>query len=131
MRTLAVLGGHRTFIVRSVFAGVLSGVGITLLLPRHYTTTFSFIPQTAMDGGKSGLASLAGQFGVSIGGLPGQSTPPQLYADLLVTREILVPIATDSVPTGTSGAPRVRMPEFLSVRGDRPDEVIERTVAKL
>ena len=85
------------------------GVGVALamvqLKARTFTTSFSFVPQASQDQSRAGLANLAGQLGVSIGAAAGGAQSPQLYADLLRTRETLEPIARDSfvlVPGGTT-----------------------------
>jgi uncharacterized protein involved in exopolysaccharide biosynthesis len=115
---------------RLVLAGVtlvvllISGVLLALSAP-VYAVMFSFLPQTAQPSTNAGLAALAGQFGLPIGGLSGSSQPPQFYADLLETREVLEPIARDSVAPG--GARRLATSEFLHVRGGAAG-VVDRTV---
>jgi hypothetical protein len=65
----------------------------TVLWPKRYTTRLSFTPAgTTLPEGS--LASLAGQFGVSLGLDPGAS--PDFYAALVKTREILQPLVERS-----------------------------------
>lgn len=126
----ALLRGRRTIIACTVI-GLALGVTAALLRPRTYTTTFSFIPQGAQDLSKGGLASLAGQIGVSLGAAAGLSQSPQIYADLLQTREVLVPVATGRYAL-TPGAPvQVPLSTFLDVKGDDSALVVEKTLRKL
>lgn len=118
----------RTILV-VVAAGFILALAAALLRPTYYTSTFSFVPQSGQDQTRSGLASLAGQFGISVGALGGQSQPPQLYADLLDTREILGKIARDTVIL--NGRERVPLSEFLGVQGSSEPIVLENTIRKL
>ncbi len=96
-----------------------------------YAVVFSFFPQTSQMPSNSGLAALAGQFGLPLGGLNGSSQPPQFYADLLETRELLEPIARDSVTAGSANTRRVPLSAFLRISGDDQRIVIARTVEAL
>jgi len=118
---------RRKIILSAVGLGALIALGIGLLRPRTFTSVFSFVPQSNTDGGRSGLASLAGQFGVALGGLSGQGQSPQFYADLLSTREILVPVANDSVVTESSSGRPLPVWQFLHVRGDNSALVADNT----
>ena len=64
---------------------------VTLVLPKKYTTSLSFTP-VAMDIPAGALASLAGQFGVNIGGSDPAQTP-DFYGTLLQTPDILTKLA--------------------------------------
>jgi uncharacterized protein involved in exopolysaccharide biosynthesis len=131
MRSVSVVVHDRKILFGAAAIGVTIGLAIAVLSPRHFTTTFSFMPQTASDGGRAGLASLAGQFGVNIGSITGQATPPQFYADLLGTRAILVPIATDSVPREDGTRGYEPLSAVLDSRDETPVEQLERTVKRL
>jgi uncharacterized protein involved in exopolysaccharide biosynthesis len=105
-------------------------VGLTVILVRRpqYTSSFAFLPQAGQDPSKAaGLASLAGQFGISLGALGGSSQPPQLYADLLTTREVLLPIAKDSFDVEL-GSRRTRLPDFLKVRESTEPLILDKTL---
>jgi hypothetical protein len=95
--------------------------------PPIYAVPFSFLPQTTQSQGAAGLAAFAGQFGLSLNSVSSSSSPPQFYADLLETHELLAPIARDSL--GTSDA-RTRIPlsTFLQTGGGNPAVVVERTI---
>ncbi|HVT40282.1 MAG TPA: hypothetical protein VHE78_14670 [Gemmatimonadaceae bacterium] len=125
---LAVLLIHRRFIlVVAGFGLMLSVVGAFLTVPK-YTSSFSFSPQTSQDPSRAGLASLAGQLGISVGGA---SEAPQLYAELVSTRDVLSPIARDSFALAPGDGKRVPLATFLGIRGADPQVVEERTLRNL
>lgn len=125
---LAVVLRDRRVLVTFTSVGLVLGLLVALTRPAHYTSTFSFLPQTGQDQTRSGLASLAGQLGMAVGSLGGQSQPPQFYADLLKTREILGEIVRK--PLAAAG-PDTMLSQFLDVRGDEPAVVEERTIRVL
>jgi uncharacterized protein involved in exopolysaccharide biosynthesis len=125
---LAVLLVRRRLLIATTTAGLLLALVAALLKAPQYTSTFSFTPQSNPDQSRSGLAALAGQFGVAVGA---SSQPPQLYADLLSTRELLGPIARDSFPLSLTDRRKVPVPEFLKIKGADPRVVEERTIQKL
>lgn len=85
-----LLAGART-IARAGVATVGIITAVTLLTPRTFTSEASFLPQLSDPTATSGLAQIAGQFGLSLpAGDPSQS--PQFYAELVVSREILSPL---------------------------------------
>ena len=126
---VALLRGRR-LLIAFVLIGMVTGVVLALLKGTSYTATFSFIPQSTDATARSGLASLAGQFGISVGGLGGTPQPPQLYADLLKTRGVLTPIVRDSVRDPESGK-RVPLPVFLKIEDPDPAVVVEKTIVAL
>lgn len=83
---------HRYRIVGVALVVGLIGAAIALLAGRTYRATASFVPQSA-NSQQGGLASLAGQFGVSVPMGDGASESPAFYAELLRSREILGPVA--------------------------------------
>lgn len=93
---LATLLRRRRAVLSLWIACILASLAFVLLKQRTFTTVFSFIPQTTQDPTKAGLAGLAGQFGVTLNTGGAQPQSPQMYADLLQTREVLGPIAGDS-----------------------------------
>jgi uncharacterized protein involved in exopolysaccharide biosynthesis len=126
--SMALVLRHRRILAAAALVGLVAGLLIALLRPPSFTTTFSFVPQSDADGSRSGLANLAGQFGVTLSNV-GQATSPQLYVDLLATRELLAPIAMDTVPSG-EGVP-TPVASLLRVReGDR-NVRIDETVRRL
>lgn len=77
-------------------AGTAALIGVaTVLGPRQWTATASFMPQSPAGATQSRLIGLAGQFGIDVGGVQtGES--PQFYAQLVRSREILGPILNDT-----------------------------------
>ena len=63
---------------------------ISLVLPRWYSASASFRPQSGA-GGAARLAGLAAQFGVTVP-LDDQGESPDFYAELLRSRAVIVPV---------------------------------------
>ena len=127
---LALLLRERRAILTTTVVALAVSLAVVLLTARTYTTNFSFVPQAGQDQSRSGLANLAGQFGLSIGAAAGGAQSPQLYADLLKTRETLEPIARDSFAVETGG-PRLALADFLKVSGENSPVILDRTVKSL
>lgn len=124
----ALLRGRR-LVWKLTLVGALGALVLALLKPRTYTTSFSFVPQAASESASSGLASLAGQFGVSIGAGGASAQSPQFYVDLIRTRSVLGPIARDSVSPAEGR--RVPVSEFLGVRATDEALLLEKTLRVL
>jgi uncharacterized protein involved in exopolysaccharide biosynthesis len=110
---LAVLLRDRLLILAFAGVGIAIAIVLGLLKAPQYTAVFSFVPQSTQDQTRSGLATLAGQFGIPIGMIGGGTQPPQLYADLIKTREVLSRVARDSVLTGEGT--RIPLSAYLGV----------------
>jgi uncharacterized protein involved in exopolysaccharide biosynthesis len=106
-------------IVRWALVGGALGLIVAVVLPTTYVATASFVPQNN-DANRSGLASLAGQFGVSIP-LGNQSVSPEFYAMLLKSRALLEPIARDTLAVPEEGGRRVPVVDLLQAKGDTPE----------
>jgi uncharacterized protein involved in exopolysaccharide biosynthesis len=119
---LAVLLQNRRVISTFGAIGVVVGGAIALLKPAMYEASFSFVPQSAQDDPRGSLSSLAGQLGISLGGGGSTGQSPQLYADILTTREVLGAIATDTV--SPDAGRRESVADFLGI-SDR-DEAVRR-----
>jgi uncharacterized protein involved in exopolysaccharide biosynthesis len=115
------------FVVASVVIAI--GLVFALLKERTWTTNFSFLPTAEPDGGRAGLASLAGQFGLALPNPAGSARPPQFYADLLRSREILTPIAAESVVVADGR--KLPISELLEIRGDDRALVLDKTILAL
>jgi len=120
----AVLLRERRFIAWVTGAGVLLAVAVLLIRRPTYSTSFTFLPQAPDDQSVAGLASLAGQFGISLGNAGKNEQSPQFYADLLTTRRLLGPIAMDSFAVGADSTVRVPLPVFLKI-ADGPAPLVE------
>ena len=109
---LAVLLRRRGIILRTVLVAAVLAAAVTFLRDRTWTTTAQFRPQGS--GGVSELASLASQFGVSVGGgEDGES--PEFYAELLRSREILTAVAGRQFPMDGGELPLV---DLLEIEAD-------------
>ena len=98
VRFVGLLLRWRRFVLRSVLGGIVMAVVLTIILPRPYTVTVSFFPNTPQGGGGTGVISgLAAQFGVQLGAVAAGETP-DFYADLATSRQILLR-AVDTVYT--------------------------------
>lgn len=128
---VAVLLRDRRTLLLFTGIGMVLGLLVALLRAKTYTTTLSFIPQAAQDARRAGLASLAGQFGIPLGALGGAAESPQLYADLLTTRSVLAPIATDSFALGQDSTRREPLAVFLDADDDEPAISTENTLRAL
>ncbi len=128
---VAVMLRERRIIAWFTGIGLVLALAVGLLRDRTWTSTFSFVPQegSGPGGALAGLAGLAGQFNISLDGLMGSDQPPELYADILLTREVLAPIARDTFET--RDGERLPLPKLLKVRGKDPDVVLEKTLREM
>ena len=127
----AVLLRRRRSIALITALGILVAVVILLVRPARYTTTFTFVPQAPEDPSRAGLASLAGQFGISLSAAGGSQQSPQLYADLLSTRRILAPIADDSFAVDADSTLKVPLATFLDIGEGTPGLMEDNTLRVL
>jgi uncharacterized protein involved in exopolysaccharide biosynthesis len=125
---MAVLRNRRLVVVTGLlfFIGV---VGLTLLAPRKYLSAASF---SLTSRGKSGgnLATLAAQFGMSVGSGVEASSSPMFFAELLRSRRLLGEVASMSFKETPSAAPKP-LPVLFGVKGRTPAETRDLTIQKL
>lgn len=126
----ATLLRNRWRIFRWMVIGGAIAVLPVLFKKLSYTSTASFVPEGGQDGAASGLAGIAGRFGIQLGTAP-QGQSPQFYAHLLESRAILAPVVTDTFSIDeTSGKPRVLL-DILEVKGDTPAKRATKGVREL
>jgi len=123
---LAVLLRRRGTIVLATVLCIGLAVAYTLLRSDEFTTQASFRPQGS-EASASQLLALAGQFGVNVPGMGGEELSPAFYAELLVSREILHRVASESFAVeGIGTQPLV---DLLEIEEDtealRVEEAIE------
>lgn len=113
---------RRLIVVSTLLFSVLAAV-ITVLFPRSWTATASFVPQSSVAQTASRLSSLASQFGINVGGADGGQNP-EFYAELVRSRAILGKVAEDTFNVagsdeqrGTMGGP-VTVQNILNVKGE-------------
>jgi uncharacterized protein involved in exopolysaccharide biosynthesis len=107
--------------------GAAIGVLAAFTLPRYYTSTASFQPESASPSllGNSGLAGLASQLGATaLGGGPNA----QFYADLVTSQIVTRRLAQASFPAGDGIQPIAQIYGYGSLEGEKR---LQRTAAKL
>lgn len=112
LQFLSVLLKHRYAIVGWSFLAAFLVALVTVLSPRSYTASGSFVPQ-AVEGTGGAAAALAGQLGISLpGGGTDPSESPEFYSDLVLSREILGRVLDD-----TFSAAQVRRGDTVNTSG--------------
>lgn len=108
-----VLLRSRWRIARWAVAGAVLTLALVWTRPTLYRVSASFIPQ---GGGstRSELASLAGQFGVSMP-TSAPTLTPDFYLGLITSREILAPIARDTLVVPELGGKREAVEDLLEI----------------
>ena len=112
---------------RWMFIGGVIAAAAGLRRPNLYVASTSFAPQ-GNDAGRSGLASLAGQFGVA---LPAQNETlsPDFYVQLLRSRVVLQRVARDTFTVPELGGRKLSFLDLFKVPGagaaDREGEGIK------
>ncbi|MBX3132789.1 MAG: hypothetical protein KF689_05310 [Gemmatimonadaceae bacterium] len=87
-----IIRGRRTILRAALgLAGLV--LVVSMVLPRTWTARATFMPQGDQLQLSSSLASLAGQFGVSLGSPSASAPGPQFYVELAKSREVLGSIA--------------------------------------
>lgn len=108
--------------------GLIAGI-VASLRPTRYAASASFIPQ-ASDPAVSGLASLAGQFGISL--TPGgQSQSPDFYRALLGSRVLLSPVAADSFVVEELNGRTVAFLDLFEIEDENDARRFEKGVDRL
>jgi uncharacterized protein involved in exopolysaccharide biosynthesis len=110
----ALLVRNRGRILRWAIAGAVVALALSWTRPALFRASASFIPQGA-DPGRSSLASLAGQFGVSLPVGSAQALTPDFYLRLLRSRELLVRIARDTLAVPELGNRRMAVEDLLDI----------------
>ena len=93
---------RRRLMLVSTFAGALLALVAALRTPLEYTAITSFLPNTGEQGGFSGVAGLAQQFGFSIPRAGAAERSLEFYRDLLQSREILGGLVASGVEVVTA-----------------------------
>ena len=100
-----------------VVGGLIAAV-FAVFKPALYVASASFVTQGA-DMTRSGLASLAGQFGVAIP-TNNQSLSPDVYARLLKSRVVLQTIARDTFQVQEMGGKRMTFYDLFNIHDESP-----------
>lgn len=118
---------NRNRVLRWALAGLAIAALFTFLRPAKYSASASFAPQGS-DANRSGLASIARQFGVALP-TSNQSVSPEFYASLLRTRVLLLPVTRDTFTVAELGGQRIAFVDLFELRGpslaSREDKALE------
>jgi uncharacterized protein involved in exopolysaccharide biosynthesis len=96
-----------------------------------YTSSASFIPEGGDNPAASGLAGIAGRFGISLGSAGAAGQSPQFYSQLLKSRSILAPIVTDTFTVPELGATPRTLLDILDIKADNPAKRTTRGIVAL
>lgn len=107
---------NRWRVVRWMVIGAVLAALVVFTRPAAYRASASFVPQGQVDQSRSGLASLAGQFGVTIP-TSNQSLSSDFYARLLKSRELLTRVVRDTLVVEEMGRKRVAFADMFDLRG--------------
>jgi uncharacterized protein involved in exopolysaccharide biosynthesis len=122
----------RVLIGLPVLAALLT-TGISFLLAPTFTATTTFVPEVGAQGRlPTGLAGLAGQFGISLGTEASQS--PRFYAQVVKSRELMERVLLSRFldPRGDpSPGDSVTLMQLLHLRGHDSADSLQRGVRKL
>jgi len=127
----ALLRRYRLVFGLPLGMAVLTAV-LSLIVPVTYTATASFVAESGSQQGVSpGLASLAGQFGVSLGG---EEQMPRFYAEVLKSRGLMDRVLLARYPDPRrkhNPADSVTLLAILKVKGDNRADSLHRGRKKL
>ncbi|MBX3173005.1 MAG: hypothetical protein KF709_01205 [Gemmatimonadaceae bacterium] len=124
---LALVIERWRLVAGTVAAAVALALVLRVVLPARFTSEARFTARSAESGSASQLSALAGQFGIAVPGATG--APPAFYADLLLSREVLLPVLRDTFEVA-SGSDAQRGPgstllELSGVSGDTPELLVD------
>ena len=111
----AFLLRRRKMIIVVGAIGAFLGLATSLIKPRVFTSSVTFIPQSSEGASVSGLAVAASQFGLRLPPSSGTWGPP-VYVELLHSQAVLEPIALDTF-TVAGGGRRASLISLLEVEG--------------
>lgn len=110
----SVLLRWRRTIAAFTLSGAIIGLAMGLIRPRQFLSTATFIPQGAETGVPAGLALAASQLGVRVPVTGGTWGPP-IYVELLRSRDLLEPIARDTLTVLEEGRRKIAVMDLLGV----------------
>jgi uncharacterized protein involved in exopolysaccharide biosynthesis len=115
----AILARHRWRIARWTILGGLVAALTVIGKSALYRAAASFSPYGASDRTAGGLATLAGQFGVTIPGTS-QTLSPDYYVKLLRSRTLLRRVVHDTFTVAELGGRRVAFFDLFEVNAPSP-----------
>jgi uncharacterized protein involved in exopolysaccharide biosynthesis len=112
-----------------MLVSVVVTVVVSLLLPRTWTSSASFMPESRKPTG--GLSGLAAQLGINLP-LTEASQSPAFYSDLLESRAVLAELARTTFEPGAGlGGRTGTLTALYRIRGETPARRLEKTVRRL
>ena len=111
-----------------LFGGALAAL-LVIIKPPQYVASASFIPQ-GTDPSRSGLASLAGQLGLSLP-TSSQTLSPDFYAQVLRSRMLLRAISRQTFTVSEMGGRKLSVEDLFDITGGSAGEREERAVRQL
>ena len=99
----------------TLLGGVLAAALVFARRP-EYSAIAAFTP-VGSETGRTGLASLAGQFGISIPASGDMSKSPDFYVQLITSRAQLLPIVRDTFVVPESGGRRIAFLDLFEIGG--------------
>lgn len=128
LQLLDILLKSWKLVVGLPLAAAIVTAGISLLISPKFTATATFVPETEARGTSlpGGLAGVAAQFGVSLGGSGGADSPA-FYADVLKSRTLrdAILLASFADPRSGSAADSSSLLDLLEVEGDSEAQRLE------
>jgi uncharacterized protein involved in exopolysaccharide biosynthesis len=106
---------HRWRIVRWALFGGLVAASVVFTKPALYVASTSFVPLGQSETNRSGIASLAGQFGVALPATGSPTLSPDFYVSLVQSREILGQIARDSIVVAEMGLKKIGFLDLVGI----------------
>lgn len=122
---------RRRMIIALSLLGAAAGLAAGLLSRPVYSSRATFIPEAPDKQALSGLALAAGAFGVKLPASGESGWGPPIYAELLKSRELLEPIAGETLAVPEEGGRRIAVADLLRVKGRTPAVRLERSVRAL
>lgn len=131
LAAVGLIALHWRCIVLASLIGLVLG-GLASVVPaRRYTASMTFIPQSSAEASASGsLALAASQLGLRMP-TAGGAWGPAVYTEVIISREILGPLARDSVQVAEQGGQWIPIADLLRVRGTDVAVRTQRTVKEL
>jgi uncharacterized protein involved in exopolysaccharide biosynthesis len=120
---------HRRVIVLFALAGATLGGSIALLGKRTFSSGAKFLPQ-GTDVNAAGLAQAASQLGIRVPASGGVWSPA-IYADLLESDAILLPLLSERLRISEEGGREANLAELLDVETPNASQLPDRTMRAL
>jgi uncharacterized protein involved in exopolysaccharide biosynthesis len=109
---------HRWRIIRwMIFGGAVAAL-FAIRAPALYVASTSFVPLGQPESNRSGLATIAGQFGVTLPTTGQPTLSPDFYVSLLQSRELLGRIARDSIVVVEMRSRRIPFLDLVEISGE-------------